>query len=55
MNKEPKPVIISTIYDNPEVSDPKEELLRRNHHHHIKYRSGINFKKPIDSNCGTLT
>ncbi|KAL4223796.1 G patch domain-containing protein 3 [Mactra antiquata] len=38
-------VIISTIYDDPKVTDPHEELTRRNEPYHIKYRDEVKFTK----------
>ncbi|XP_013379646.1 G patch domain-containing protein 3 [Lingula anatina] len=43
-----KQVIISTIYDNPEDTDPAEPLLRRKNPHSLKYREPVNFTKACD-------
>ncbi|KAK3582949.1 hypothetical protein CHS0354_019955 [Potamilus streckersoni] len=40
-----KEVIISTVYDNPAVTDPAEPLHRRNNPYTLKYRDEVLFQK----------
>ncbi|XP_041456502.1 G patch domain-containing protein 3-like [Lytechinus variegatus] len=40
-----KEVIISTIYDNPSVTDPAEPLMRSRGPYHLKYRHEVEFVK----------
>ena len=40
-----KEVIISSIYDDPEDTDPTEPLLRSRGPYHLKYRAEVKFKK----------
>ena len=37
--------IISTVYDDPKVTDPAEPLLRSQGPYHLKYRDEVRFTK----------
>ncbi|XP_022102168.1 G patch domain-containing protein 3-like [Acanthaster planci] len=47
-------VIISTIYDDPETTDPVERLLRSQGPHSLKYRNSVNFTKSTDTGLKRL-
>lgn len=38
-------MVISTVYDNPEETDPIEPLNRRYEPYHLKYRDEVKFSK----------